>query len=192
MAVTATRTDAKKLRGVLNPDWQKMPKEDLPGLDDVCHEVLQAALQILEDKAKYVTVGAVAYTKEDGTLGRIDPKAEKVCVGFFSTEKQADSAAAELFGKPSVPVQCRTMIYPIHKGTPASWRKGYQERWKAERDAMLPATQGERLSALVSEGWASTPRCDFWTPDGPCRRPEGHPGSHLHSFNDNQLQEEQE
>lgn len=189
MAITATRTDAKKLRGVLDPGWEKLAPEARQGLDDVCYEVLQAALALLEEKAKFVTFGQVAYTKEDGNLARIDPKAEAICVGFFATEKQADTASAELFGRPSTPVLCRTRIMPIWRGTPASWRKDYQERWKAERDMLLPANQAERLSGRMAEEWASTTRCGHWTPDGDCRRPEGHPGSHLHSFNDTQLQE---
>lgn len=181
MAITATSRDAIKLRPVLNPDWKKMSPEERAGLDGVCLEVMQAALQVLEDKAKFVAVGAVAYTNEDGYLSRLDPKAERVCVGYFNTEKQADDAARLLFGSSTSKVECRTLVYPIWKGTPAAWRKSYIERWNDEANSAT-TNQAERLSALVEAEAAKGPHCDSWTPDGPCRRPEGHPGLHIHDL----------
>ena len=182
MAITATSRDAIKLRPVLDPDWKKMSPDERAGLDAACLEVMQAALAVLEDKAKFVAVGAVAYTNGDGYLDRLDPKAERTCVGYFNTEKQADDAARLLFGNSVPKVECRTMVYPIWKGTPAAWRKDYLERWNAEAKSGT-TTQAERLSALVTTEVAQGQHCDSWTPDGPCRRPEGHPGTHIHDMN---------
>ena len=181
MAITATSRDAIKLRAVLDPNWKQMSREERAGLDAACLEVMQAALQVLEDKAKFVAVGAVAYTNEDGYLTRLDPKAERVCVGYFNTAKQADDAARALFGNSTSKVECRTLVYPIWKGTPAAWRKDYLERWNAEAQS-ITTNQADRLSALVTAAAERGPHCDFWTPDGPCRRPEGHPGHHIHEI----------
>lgn len=176
MAITATSRDAIKLRPVLNPDWKKMTPEERAGLDEVCLEVMQAALQVLEDKARFVAVGAVAYTNEDGYLDRLDPKAERTCVGYFNTEKQANDAARLLFGNSVSKVECRTMVYPIWKGTPAAWRKDYLERWNSEADKASGPNQAERMTLLRAEEHAAKPRCEAWTPDGPCVRLEAHQG----------------
>ena len=179
--LSPTATDAKQLIPLLAPDWDELDDEPRDIVKALALELMEKSFEIYNSKAKFATVGQMFWTEADGNLKSWDPKAEKLCIGWFPTETQAKNAAAELYGSQAAKERFRTWVLPIWHGTTGAWRKARKEAIQAELEVVAPPTQAERLSALVTQAHTDQPRCGRLVPndDGdfvPCIRLVDHPG----------------
>ena len=176
--LTHGKRDYLKLVRILAPDWDELDDEPREQVLAIAQQVMEKSLEIFNEKAKFVTVGQMFWTEDDGRLSSWDPKAEKLCIGFFSTEKQAHAAAMDLGGALTAKERFRTWELPIWHGTPGEWRKA---RKKAMQEEMAPETQCDRLNRLNREREMAKPRCEKVAPDDngdflQCVRRTPHPG----------------
>lgn len=68
---------------------------DYKDVNEAAQAVLDAALEILERRAKFTVVGQV-YEINGKPIAPTEPLAAKVCLGFYSTEGNAQAAADQL------------------------------------------------------------------------------------------------
>jgi hypothetical protein len=94
----------------------------LDEVEEIARGALDAAMSIVEGKAKYTVVGQV---------NAPDNKGDKVALGWYATAKQAESDGLKLTYSSITHETARAWVLPIHHDTPHSW---YGER-KAESKA---------------------------------------------------------
>ncbi|MGL5825586.1 MAG: hypothetical protein ACRCYU_12365 [Nocardioides sp.] len=87
--------------------------------EDAAAAAIAAAEEIFEARAKFVVVGQLAHSREDGDLAHDDPRAIKVSLGWYSTEADARSAAKSLWTSTQSGDRFRNWVLPVHHGTPA-------------------------------------------------------------------------
>lgn len=184
MALSPNKTDAKKLREVLDPDWKKLKKPQLAELDAICLEVLERAFKVYEEKSKFIVVGQLYYTQRDGTLKSWDPAVERVALGPFPSEATARTGVQQLGKFPTQGSSYAgadtflTWVLPYWNGTGADWHKARKaqldkENAPAEKRGALDAEQ-ERLAAVGRCGLEVMDEDLNWVP---CFRPVDHPGA---------------
>lgn len=151
MALNPTATDAKKLRGVLDPDWKKLPKDQLAELDAVCQDALVEAFKVYEGKAKFVVVGQLYYSAGQ-ELKHWDPAVDRVALGPFPSEATARSALVSLSGQ----AEFRCWALPYWQSTPAAWKKSRKaqmlEELPPEPKPGIVLAEESRLDALGTCG----------------------------------------
>jgi len=173
-------TEARKLRPILNPEWGKLDKDLLPELDEVCVEVLEAAVDIAEERTKYACLAQIYWTMEDGSLKSFDPAAEKVAI-VYSTQGEADKAAGMFQGGGSSKELLRTWVLPVWHESPNEWKKARRKAQEAAEEALRGGSQADRLAAKMQA--EEVGHCDGRANDKngepkSCIRPTDHPGSH--------------
>lgn len=177
--LTHGKRDYLKLVPILAPDWDELDDEPREQVLAIAKQLMEKSLEIFNEKAKFVTVGQMYWTKGNGKLSSWDPKAEKLCVGFFGTEKQAEGAAFELIGAQTADEHFRVWTLPIWHGTPGAWRKARRKAIEGE----LSLLAGEAsVDAIESALTAAKPRCTKLVPNDEgdfvtCIRVLDHPGS---------------
>lgn len=102
-------------------------------LDDAAKAVLDTALAIIEDRAKWAVVGQVVRTLEHGDIPGSHPQAAKVCLGFFETDTRANDAAAALTSNAAGDT-LNTWVVPTFFGTAAGWHGTRREHYAAMQD----------------------------------------------------------
>ena len=173
------KRDYLKLVPILAPDWDELDDEPREQVLAIAQQVMEKSLEIFNEKAKFAVVGQIYYTHTNGSLRSWDPSAEKVHVGFFNTERQAELAAESLHGPAAGSELLRTWVLPIWHDTPAAWRKSRRNSMMADQAEM--DTQASRLSKKLT---GSPPaQCERQCPDEEtgdfmrCVRAVGHPGT---------------
>jgi hypothetical protein len=182
VAIKPTKTDAKGLREILDPDWKELDASQLAVLDEIAMACCEAAFQLYEDKAKYAVVGQLLYGPYEAIM---QPDEDKVSLGFYSTVIQAQNAAEGLTRATGGATEVfRSWVLPVWHGTPAAW---HSQRVAAIKESIeaVTITPAKRLSASIQARAdaeaASIPRCDYEALDysmewQPCIREAGHRG----------------
>lgn len=155
MAVNFVKKSIAKMAGVLEPeypDWIERAKalrkqeldplnpldspeiEELEKLEDMLDDLedmalaaLEAAQEVIAERAKYTVVGQV---KEPGGNG------DKVALGWYPTEKQATSDALSLAYSTQTHEEARAWVLPVHHSTPHSWYKARKSAQVAEGETL--------------------------------------------------------
>ena len=187
MAVSPTKTDAKKLIPILAPDFKELGPEAQAKVLEVAVACMEESFRVAQAKSKFTVVGQIYWTESDGSITSHDPAAEKICLGVFSSEATARTASDQLHGHAGSKELFRTWTLPICHDSPAQWRKARKAALEAAERAGDRGTQGDRLSALVEASAASQRHCSGMAPNDegnflPCARPEGHPGVCFHDI----------
>lgn len=133
MAVKYTKTHVSKIAALLDQEWDSA--------EQAAEAVLDAALEILEKRAAFVVVGQLRYSRQEG--GWIDPedaKAAKICLGFYSTQGDADKAAYALTYSAATHEEFRAWSLPVEHCTPA---EAYQKRKQMHHERELAKRKGE-------------------------------------------------
>lgn len=123
---------------------------DFRDVEEAAHGVLTKAVELLSARVKYVVVGQVVATKERGPIAPSDPEAVKICVGMFSTEGKARSAAESLWTSTQSGDTLRTWVLPVFHGTPAQWHGTQREKYQEQEDR-LEAAHRERLRKQIEK-----------------------------------------
>jgi hypothetical protein len=118
--------------------------EDYDSVTDASAAVLEAAAELLVARAKFTVVGQLMYSPDGGYVSPIDSKASKVCLGFYSTEGEAQKAAEALVYNTQTHEEFRTWVLPMYHGTPNDW---YRERKEAHRAAEIAAKKAPVATA---------------------------------------------
>lgn len=104
---------------------------------------LDAALDIIETRAKYAVVGQVVSTLADGPLATRHEQAVKVCLGLYETDTRAYEAAGQLSSN-AAGDGLSTWVVPLFFGTPAAWGKDRRAHY-----ATLEAASMERRAVKI-------------------------------------------
>jgi hypothetical protein len=119
---------AERNKGTL--DWTKKQVKAVADVLDQDHETLEdaavaaldAALSIIEDRAKFAVVGQVRHTAEHGDIPPSHEAAVKVCLGLFESDTKANEAAGQMTNNAAGDL-LRTWVVPMFFGTPSAWHK---------------------------------------------------------------------
>lgn len=103
---------------------------DHPDVDSAARAALDAALSIIEDRAKFAVLGQVYETPEHGAIAPDHEAAVKVCLGFFESDTKANDAASSMTFNTSGDM-LRTWVVPTFFGTPAAWHKERRDYYAA-------------------------------------------------------------
>lgn len=125
MSLKFGKRDVAKMANALDQDYES--------LEDAAAAALEAAMDIIAAKAKYTVVGQILWAGE--TLDPSDPRAEKVALGWYGTEKQALDDALKLTYSTQTHEQARAWVLPVHHGTPNDWYKDRKVKSKADEAA---------------------------------------------------------
>lgn len=109
----------------------KVLDEDYDTADDAALACLNAMEKIFEDRAKFVVVGQLSSTRDLGTIPPSDPEAIKVCLGFYSTEGDAKTAANSLWHNTASGDTFRTWYLDVFHGSPADFHASRREQYAA-------------------------------------------------------------
>ena len=173
-------SEARQLRAILNPEWQKLDKDLLPELDEVCAKVLEASVDMGDPRTTFAGLAQIYWTLEDGSLKSFDPAAEKVAV-VYSTKGEADKAAEMFQGGGSSKELLRTWVLPVWHQSPNEWKKARRRAQEAAEEALRGGSQNDRFIAKLQA--EEVGRCDSEATDmngdrKACIRPIDHDGSH--------------
>lgn len=86
--------------------------------EDMARAALELAFEIYEAKSKYMVAGQLRYAPE---LGFVRDSDDKVLLGPYGTEKQADTAGRSLAGSAVTGEEFRWWLLPVQHGTPHAW-----------------------------------------------------------------------
>lgn len=104
--------------------------QDYPDLDSAAKAALDAALSIIEERAKFAVVGQVYKTAEHGEIPPSHEAAVKVCLGVFESDTKANEAAGQMTSN-AAGDSLRTWVVPMFFGTPAAWHKERRDKLAA-------------------------------------------------------------
>jgi hypothetical protein len=123
VALKFTASHRKRIAAVLEGDHES--------LDDAVDAVMALMGDLIEDRASFVVVGQLYATRGRLDVPPSDPEAVKVCLGLYSTEGDARSAAESLWTSTASGDCFRTWWLPIEHASPAEWHKGRKEHYAA-------------------------------------------------------------
>lgn len=121
MALKFGKRDVNKMADVLDAEYETV--------EEAAQAALEAAMSIIEAKAKFTVVSQVSYTDNEWVKPS-DPRAEKVALGWYSTEKQALDDALKMAYSTQTHEEHRSWVLPLHHGTPNDY---YVARKKAKK-----------------------------------------------------------
>jgi len=112
-------------------------EQDFNNVEDAAKAALSEAWAIYESKARFTVVGQIYYS--GGYLDHEDAAANKVALGRYATENQAQAAAESLVFGTRTHEESRAWVLRVHHGTPASY---YAERAEERKKAELAGKTG--------------------------------------------------
>lgn len=147
MPIKTGKTEVEKMLKVLDEKHETMR--------DAAVAVLAAAVQIVEDRAKFVVVGQIKWdqTLEGGYADLEQRKASKVCLGFFSTAGDARAAAESLVYSSQTHEEALAWTLPVAHESAASWyakRKAANEKARDEAQAAAAAKRKAEAEAMFT------------------------------------------
>ena len=130
MAIKYGKTEIRKIAKLLD-------EGDFESAEDAADALLSAALEVLEARARFTVVGQLHYSpKGGGWLDKDDAAAAKVCLGFYSTEGDAQQAAESLVYSTQTHEQFLVWHLPVEHKTPA---QVYKDRKEAHNQREIEA-----------------------------------------------------
>lgn len=124
MTIKWGKRERDKIAAVIDQEWESV--------EDAAEAVLTEALSVLESRAKFTVVGQLYYSRQEGGwIGPEDARAAKVCLGYYSTNGDAQKAAEGLVHQALTNEEFRTWVLPVEHCTP---QQVYQAR-RAAHDA---------------------------------------------------------
>lgn len=118
--------------------------EENEGLEAMALAALNEALDIIESKAKFALVGQLYWA--GGYISAEESRANRVSLGWYTTEKQAYEAGKMLGVPHGSNEEFKVWVVPVHMGSPASFHK----KRKQDREAAELELSG-RNSVLAAE-----------------------------------------
>lgn len=134
MAIKPTKSNVKAVAKLLD-------EGDFADAEEAAEALLEAALEILEQRGKYTVVGQIRYSRQDG--GWFDPedaRAAKYCLGLFSTLGDAEKAAYALTYSTQTGEEARSWVLEVDHGSAADV---YTKRKSVHRERELTEKKGE-------------------------------------------------
>jgi hypothetical protein len=128
--------------------------------EEAAEAALVAAYEVIKAKAKFTVVGQLA-TIAGEKIPVDDPRAEKVALGWYGTEKQALDDALRLFYSTQTHETHRAWVLPIHNDTPSAYYVGRKKHKQAEAAADVPArerTLAERIQWVEDNPGVAPPQ----------------------------------
>lgn len=126
MAVNFTKRNVAAMAEALDQEYET--------LDDAAAAALEAAVKIIESRAKFTVVGQVKHPENKG---------DKIALGWYVTEKQALEDALKLTMSNQTHEEAYAWVLGIHHGTPFDWYKGRKRDRLSEELADLRWSERE-------------------------------------------------
>lgn len=133
MAIKYGKTEVRKVAKILDREYESA--------EEAAEAVLAEALAILEARGKFAVVGQLYYSPRGGWVSHEDAAASKVCLGLYSTNGDASSAAYGLTYGHNTGEQFKTWILPVEHSTPT-------DLFKKRRDAHDAAVAAAKRTAV--------------------------------------------
>jgi hypothetical protein len=112
--VNFTKANRQAMADVLDADYESV--------EDAAKAALDAAWEIIQQRAKFSVVG------------QIKPDGDKVSLGLYVTQGQATNDALKLTYSSQTHEEARAWVLPVWHGTPANW---YASRKSDRKDREL-------------------------------------------------------
>lgn len=142
MSLSWTKKHVKAVADVLDQDHDT--------LEDAARAALDAALSIIEERAKFAVVGQVRRTQEHGPIPPDHPEAVKVALGFFESDTKALDAGQKLAADNASGDELRWWVVPTYFGTPSGWH-GERRKHYAELEAKAYEKNREKIRASIEK-----------------------------------------
>lgn len=123
--------------------------QDYDSIEDAARAALDAALGIIEERAKFAVVGQVYKTAEHGLIDPSHEAAVRVALGFFESDTKARDAAGQLTYN-TAGDQLKTWVVPTFFGTPAMWHKERRDYY-ADLQAKVKEKASEKMRKSIEE-----------------------------------------
>lgn len=124
MALKPGKRDVQRVADLLEGDFDSA--------EEAAAAVLDLAWQLYEAKGKFTVVGQMYYSPTGGWLDHRDAQASKIALGWYGTEKQAQTAAESLVFSRPTGEEFRAWVLPVFHGTPSQYFTQRNEERKAE------------------------------------------------------------
>ena len=111
---------------------------------------LAAAEAIFEKRCKFAVVGQLASNQERGAIPASDPEAIKLCLGWYSTEGDARSAADSLWHSTASGDTFKTWVLPVEHSTAAEFHSRRKQFYVDQAEKARQAS-AERLRKEIEK-----------------------------------------
>lgn len=123
--------------------------QDHDSVEAAALAALEAAEALLEARTQFAVVGQLTDSKTRKSIPPEDPEAIKLCLGLYSTEGDARTAAESLWHNTSTGDTFRCWVLNIHHGTAASFHAKQKEKYVALEQKQKDAKAERNAASIV-------------------------------------------
>lgn len=133
--------------------------------EDAALAALACAEEIFQARAKFVVVGQLIASPERAVIKPTDPEAVMASLGWYSTEGDARSAAESLWHNTGSGETFRTVVLPVHHGTPADFHKQRRDIYEKKRAEAMEKREQEIHDWIKLQGEFNAYKAELWQSD---------------------------
>lgn len=127
MSLSFTKKQVGRMADVLDQDYDTV--------EEAAQAALDCALELIAERGKFTVVGQLRLAGPGEHVEPSDPRAEKIALGYYATEKQATEDALKLAYSTQTGEEYRAWVLPVWHGTPASYYTDRKNTRKAKEMA---------------------------------------------------------
>lgn len=149
--LTFGKTEARKIAKILDPGYGELDKDQQAEVEAIAASVLDEAVALVLDRAKFTVVGQLRKAPETRWTGPGEADASKGCLGFYSTAGEAQKAAEGLFYNSQTHEEWAAWVLPVSHATANDFHKA---RKIAKAEAAAAELAEQRANSNIAE-WAA-------------------------------------